>query len=128
MKFAMLLDHELKVADEEADLFGGSGSECRIHIRTTRGFTTPARRANLEAPEDPWVDQRAAADGDGIASGDFAHPQGVGDCSHIAIPDNGNALDSLHHGSDPFQINAATKPLSPRASVDRDCRDTELFE
>src|SRR5579883_129266 len=68
--------------------------------------------------EDPRIEQSAAADGHAGAAGETAHVYGVVHRSHIAVAEDGNALDRLDHGTDAVEVYPAAKSLSAGAAVD----------
>lgn len=82
----------------------------------------------MQTAENPRIEQRAAADGNRVTAGLRAHPPGVGDGPHVAVPHNGNPLDRLNHRADSLDQDRPPESLLPGAPVDRDRRDAELFE
>src|SRR5262249_39945577 len=128
VKLAVLLDHELEVAEEEVDLFGRRGGEGRNVVRRARELTPPARLGSLQTAEDPPVDECAAADPDGGTAREFSHSPGVGNRSHVAVSYDRNLFDRFDDGANSFQINRAAESLRARPAVDGDRGDAKLLE
>ena len=133
-RFEIPVSH-LAEADDAADLAPlfdhvAELAKQKFHAVVEAAWRTPG--AGLfpfgQLSEDPGIGEGSSTDRDGLAASFFDHPGRIGHRADVSVSDDGNLLDGLDDCPDAAAVNSPAESLSPRATVNRDRDDANLFE